>query len=111
MFSREIPSDSRKCSHTISFLTRWRASIRSVSNNCASFMAWGNTKNRGPLIVLFYAHHRAARYSFRGSFVQPLQTHIAATESGLLCGQILAMAATHVAHRSHVPRRSHVAHR
>jgi hypothetical protein len=43
MFSRETPSDSRKCSHKISFLTNWRASVRSTSINCASFMAYGNT--------------------------------------------------------------------
>ena len=43
MFSRETPSDSRKCSHKISFLTKWRASVRSTSINCASFMAYGNT--------------------------------------------------------------------
>ena len=53
MFSRETPSDSRKCSHTSSFLTTLRATIRSVSINCASFMAYGNTKNRGLLKVLF----------------------------------------------------------
>ena len=44
IFSRETPSDSRKCSHTSSFLTTFRAAIRSVSINCASFMAYGNTK-------------------------------------------------------------------
>jgi hypothetical protein len=42
--SREIPSDSKKCSQTSSFLTMWRASVRSASMNCSSFMAYGYTK-------------------------------------------------------------------
>src|SRR5262249_4987127 len=50
---RETPSDSRKCSHTRSFLTTFREAIRSVSTNCASFMTYGNTRNRGFLTILF----------------------------------------------------------
>ena len=63
IFSRETPSDSRKCSHTSSFLTMWRASVRSASMNCASFMPYGNMKSHGFLIVLFYAHYQGVRYS------------------------------------------------